>query len=153
MVTVLLSEDPACEIVSTRIFTTSRKNLFQAFSNPLHLQNWWGPQGFTNTFHEFDFRAGGQWRFTMHGPDKGNYENHCEFVEIEEPEIIAWKRYSKPLFHVMFLFEYISEQQTKLIFKMLFSTKEECEKIKKFVVDKNEENFDKLEVVLKNRAK
>jgi len=31
---------------------------------------------------------------------------------------------------------------------MLFETADECNKIKKFVVDKNEENFDKLETEL-----
>lgn len=31
---------------------------------------------------------------------------------------------------------------------MIFDTPEECDKIKKFVVDKNEENFDKLEAEL-----
>jgi hypothetical protein len=28
---------------------------------------------------------------------------------------------------------------------MLFNTVSECEKLKKFVIDKNEENFDRLE--------
>ena len=35
-----------------------------------------------------------------------------------------------------------------LVFKMLFETAQECSKLKPFVVDKNEENFDKLEVEL-----
>jgi hypothetical protein len=31
---------------------------------------------------------------------------------------------------------------------MLFASAEECNKIKRFVVDKNEENFDRLEIEL-----
>jgi hypothetical protein len=31
---------------------------------------------------------------------------------------------------------------------MIFNSKEECDKIKKYVDDKNEENFDKLEIEL-----
>lgn len=138
------------EILSSRTFAVSQDILFRAFSNPQNLRNWWGPKGFTNTFHEFDFRVGGQWRFTMQGLEKGNYENHCEFTQIEEPTFIAWKRYSKPLFHVVFSFEKITDNQTKLIFRMIFETEEECNKIKPFAVDKNEENFDKLEQELKN---
>lgn len=38
------------------------------------------------------------WKFTMHGPDKGHYENEVEFTTIDSPTCIAWKRYSKPLF-------------------------------------------------------
>ena len=81
----------------------------------------------------------------MHGPDKGNYLNECEFIKIEKPSLIAWKRYSKPLFQVLATFEEISQVQTKIVFKMLFNSSEESNKLRPFVVDKNEENFDKLE--------
>ncbi|RZK26003.1 MAG: ATPase, partial [Flavobacterium sp.] len=83
-------------------------------------------------------------------PDKGNYANECEFIKIEEPSLIAWKRISKPLFQVLATFEEIETDKTKLVFKMLFDTAEECNKLKPFVVDKNEENFDKLAIELAN---
>jgi uncharacterized protein YndB with AHSA1/START domain len=137
-----------CEIVSSRIFPVVNVLLFRAWSEPDHLKNWWGPSGFTNTFHEFDFRMGGRWKFVMHGPDKGNYQNECEFTKIVAPSLIEWKRITQPLFNVVAQFEIVEQHQTKLIFKMVFDTPEECAKIKKFVVDKNEENFDKLELEL-----
>ena len=139
---------PDCEILSSRIFSVRREVLFRAWSDPDHLKNWWGPAGFTNTFHEFDFRVGGRWRFTMHGPGKGQYENECEFVRIDAPSLIAWQRHSKPLFRVVAIFEEISPDETKLIFRMLFYTAEECRKVKAFAVGKNEENFDRLEAEL-----
>lgn len=86
----------------------------------------------------------------MHGPEKGNYHNECEFVKIDETNLIAWKRHSKPLFKVVFTFETQADGKTKLVFRMVFDTPEECNKIKGFVVDKNEENFDRLEEELKN---
>ena len=145
MTTELFSSTPDTEIVSTRIFNFHRELVFKAWSNPEHLQKWWGPAGFTNTFQEFDFRIGGKWRFIMHGPDKGNYKNECEFLKIESPSLIAWKRHTQPYFKVLVTFDEIYEFQTKIVFKMLFETAEECNKVKRFVVDKNEENFDKLE--------
>ena len=145
MTTELFSSTPDTEIVSTRIFNFHRELVFKAWSNPDHLQKWWGPAGFTNTFQEFDFQIGGKWRFNMHGPDKGNYKNECEFLKIESPSLIAWKRHTQPYFKVLVTFEEINEFQTKIVFKMLFETAEECNKVKRFVVDKNEENFDKLE--------
>lgn len=144
----IISTTPESEIVTTRILNFPQELVFKAWKNPKLLKNWWGPKGFTNTFHEFDFREGGKWTFTMHGPDKGNYENEVEFIKIDEPNLIAWKRYSKPLFQILTTFETISENQTKVVFKMLFETAEECNKLKPYVVDKNEENFDKLEVEL-----
>ncbi|HJS00151.1 MAG TPA: SRPBCC family protein [Flavobacterium sp.] len=149
METKLFPTTPECEIVSTRTFNVSKELLFSAWSNPNHLKNWWGPKGFSNTFNEFDFREGGKWDFIMHSPEKGNYHNEVEFVKIEQPNIIAWKRYSKPLFKVVFTFETLNENETKLVFRMVFDTEEECNKIKGFAVDKNEENFDRLEEELK----
>lgn len=143
-----LITDSTNEIISTRLVHFPLKSVYSAFSNPNHLKNWWGPAGFTNTFNEFDFRVGGFWRFVMHGPDKGNYVNECEFIKIDEPSIIAWKRHSKPLFQVIFLFEEVEQNITKIIFKMIFDTAEECNKLRPFVMDKNEENFDRLETEL-----
>ncbi len=148
--TEILHPTPGCEIVSSRMFDTKRENLFRAWSDPNHLKNWWGPKGFTNTFKEFDFKVGGKWSFVMHGPDKGNYNNEVEFIKIEEPALIAWKRHSKPLFQVVATFEEVDTDKTRLVFKMLFETADECSKIKSIAVDKNEENFDRLENELTN---
>jgi uncharacterized protein YndB with AHSA1/START domain len=148
MSTEIIDTTPDCEIVSSRIFSFNCDLVFLAWEKPEHLKNWWGPAGFTNTFHEFDFRVGGKWKFVMHGPDKGNYINEVEFIRIDRPTMIAWKRHSKPLFQIVALFEKITENQTRLVFKMLFETAEECQKLRPFVVDKNEENFDKLEIEL-----
>ncbi|MGV3630953.1 MAG: SRPBCC family protein [Bacteroidota bacterium] len=144
----ILSTTPDSEIVSSRIVDFPGELVFRAWSEPEYLKNWWGPAGFTNTFHEFDFKVGGKWRFTMHGPDKGNYENECEFIQIERPALIAWKRHSKPLFQILAIFEEIPGNKCKLIFKMLFATAEECAKLRPYVTGKNEENFDRLQVVL-----
>jgi len=133
------------EILCSRKFNFAQALVFQAWSNPNYLKNWWGPAGFTNTFNEFDFREGGRWRFVMHGPDKGNYPNECEFTKIDGPRLIAWKRHSKPLFRVVATFERINASQTSVIFKMIFETASACNKIKRFAIAKNEENFDKLE--------
>jgi uncharacterized protein YndB with AHSA1/START domain len=148
MATEIIKTTAKSEIVSSRIFNFSNELLFRAWSEPEHLKNWWGPAGFTNTFHQFDFKVGGKWVFTMHGPEKGNYQNECEFIKIDEPHLIAWQRISQPLFQILATFEEVNPNQTKLVFKMLFETAQECSKLKPFVVDKNEENFDKLEVEL-----
>lgn len=148
MITEIFPTTPDCEIVTTRTFNAPKEVLFSAWSNPNHLKNWWGPNGFSNTFTEFDFREGGKWDFIMHGPDKGNYHNQVEFVKIDAPDLIAWKRHSKPLFNVLFTFE-STGATTKVVFKMIFDTPEECAKLKPYVVDKNEENFDRLEDELK----
>ena len=141
MTTEIITTTPDCEIVSSRIINTSRELVYRAWTDPNHLKNWWGPAGFTNTFNEYDLRIGGRWRFVMHGPDKGNYVNECEFIKIDKPSLIAWRRISKPIFQVVATFEEVSAHQTKLVFKMLFNTADECRKVKAFAVDKNEETL------------
>lgn len=149
MTTEIINASPDCEIVTSRVLNHAREIVYRAWSEPEHLKIWWGPAGFTNTFNEFDFTVGGKWSFVMHGPDKGNYPNECEFIKIERPALIAWKRHSKPLFQVVATFEEITAEKTKVVFRQIFNTVEECNKIKKFVLDKNEENFDRLEEELK----
>jgi uncharacterized protein YndB with AHSA1/START domain len=145
MTSNVFSTTPDREIVTTRIVNAPINLAYKAWTDPDHLKNWWGPKGFTNTFNEFDLRTGGKWSFIMHGPDKGNYHNECEFIKIEKPNLIAWKRHSKPLFQVVATFEEVSGDRTNIVFKMIFDSTEECNKLKVYVVDKNEENFDRLE--------
>lgn len=140
-----------CEIVSSREIHATPEVVFQAWTDPSILQKWWGPKGFTNTFKEFDLRPGGKWVFTMHGPEKGNYENECMFLKIENPNLIAWDRISQPLFRVVTTFEKTTSGTTHLIFRMQFDNKNDCDKLRKFVPEKNEENFDKLEAVLQQK--
>lgn len=145
----LFNVTPDCEIVTTRIINAPKENVFLAWTDAAILQRWWGPAGFTNTFHEFNPVPGGKWRFMMHGPEKGNYPNEVVFTHVEPYSLIAWDRISQPHFRVVTTFEEADSGKTKLVFRMQFNSKEECDKIRKFAVEKNEENFDKLEMEVK----
>tara|TARA_R110002051_G_scaffold201693_1_gene268497 strand:- start:31003 stop:31479 length:477 start_codon:yes stop_codon:yes gene_type:complete len=140
-----MSTNSDYEIYSSRELNAPLEIVYQAFANPLHLKKWWGPEGFTNTIHEFDLRLNGKWLLTMHGPEKGNYENSSIFKTIVPNKLITWKRVSKPLFDMEVEFEQLNHSKSKISFRMIFNTIEECNKMKKFVVPNNEENFDRLE--------
>jgi uncharacterized protein YndB with AHSA1/START domain len=75
------------EIVVTRVFDAPRELVFDAFTDPAHISNWWGPDGFTTTTHEMDVRPGGTWRFVMHGPDGVDYDNIIVYREITSPSV------------------------------------------------------------------
>ena len=149
----ILTVDPNCEIVNSRVIDAAQEKVFQAWTNPDILQRWWGPAGFTNTFKEFDLRPGGKWSFIMHGPESGNYVNECIFIKIEKPKLIAWDHLSNPKFRVVASFDEVQESKTKIIFRMQFENESECNKIKSFAPEKNEENFDRLEVELQRSGK
>lgn len=133
------------EIISTRILDAHQDLVYKAWTDPEHLKNWWGPKGFTNTFHEFNLSIGGQWIFTMHGPDKRDYENSVEFIQIVAPELLIWKRNTKPYFQVIATFSERPGNKTELTFKMVFEDVKTCNALKSVVIPSNEENFDRLE--------
>jgi uncharacterized protein YndB with AHSA1/START domain len=78
------------QLVISREFKAPRQLVWRAFTEPEHLIKWWGPNGFTNTFHEIDMREGGVWRFIMHGPDGTDYNNRVTFTEITPMDRIAY---------------------------------------------------------------
>src|SRR5271170_4852569 len=79
------------EIVITRVFDAPRELVFDMWTDPKHIAQWWGPNGFTTTIHQMDVRPGGVWRLTMHGPDGRDYKNKIVFLEVARPERLVYK--------------------------------------------------------------
>lgn len=77
------------EIVISRVIDAPSELVFEAFTEVRHLSEWWGPEGFTTTTRTFEFRAGGEWVFVMHGPDGTDYQEWISWTEIARPERIA----------------------------------------------------------------
>jgi uncharacterized protein YndB with AHSA1/START domain len=87
--TVTLPSDR--EIMMTRTFDAPRDIVFEAHTSCEHMQNWWGPHGYTFASCDIDFRAGGKWRIVHRGPDgEGEFGFRGEFREIERPDRITW---------------------------------------------------------------
>ena len=57
------------EIVLTRVFQAPRRLVFQAWTQPEHLMQWFGPRSCPLLSCELDLRVGGAWRFILRGPD------------------------------------------------------------------------------------
>ena len=85
-----LLSDPR-SIIGMREFDAPRELVFSAFTDPKHLAQWWGPNGFTTTTSSFDMRPGGVWRFVMHGPDGRDYQNRITFEEVIPPERLVYR--------------------------------------------------------------
>ncbi len=94
------SETANREISATRLLDAPRDLVWKAFTEPGHIAQWWGPDGFSNTIRNMDVRTGGAWNFTMHGPDGRDYENKIIYVEVVKPERLVWDHLSGPPFRV-----------------------------------------------------
>lgn len=127
--TAAAKPQPSCEIVITRIFDAPRERVWQAWTDPAQIVQWWGPNGFTNTLQEMDVRAGGIWRHIMHGPDGTNYPNKVVYAEVVPPTRLVYTHADDTekhacQFRVTVVFEDAGEGKTKMIFTMLFETPE-----------------------------
>ncbi len=135
-------------ITSIRTFTFPRALVYKAWSDPNYLIQWWGPAGFTNTFHIHELNPGGRWSFIMHGPDGRDFANECVFIDIKPNEYLSWDHLPNPKFQVNTYFEEEESGNTKVTFMMIFETEKEADSMRSFILEKNEENFVKLDTVL-----
>jgi len=127
-----LDKDPR-SIIGMRAFDAPRDLVFSAWTDPKHLAQWWGPNGFTTTTSAFDFRPGGVWRYVMHGPDGRDYQSRITFEEIVRPERIVYRLHGgddvEPVrFTQTVLFEDIGGK-TRLTMRSDFPSAEERDRV------------------------
>ncbi len=78
------------EVRVGRVIAAPRELVWKVWTDPAHVGNWWGPDGFTVTTFAIDVRPGGVWRYVMHGPDGRDYQNRITYLEVAEPERLVY---------------------------------------------------------------
>lgn len=73
------------QLLLTRIFNIPSDRVFQAWTEPLQIKQWWGPHGFTNPVCEMDVRPGGAIHIDMTAPDGVVFPMGGMFRIIERP--------------------------------------------------------------------
>lgn len=121
------------EIVFSRLLDAPQALVYEAFTNPEHVTQWWGPNGFTNTTLEMDVRPGGVWRILMHGPDGVDYPNKMVFKEVDPPARLTYSHgddggAEEESFEVTVTFE-AQGDKTLLTMQLLFPTAAECQRV------------------------
>jgi uncharacterized protein YndB with AHSA1/START domain len=136
------------EMRITRRMKAPIELVWKVWTDPEHIVHWWGPNGFTSTIHEMDFKEGGEWKLTMHGPDGTNYPNRSVYKEIVPLKKIIFEHFN-PHFFTTVLFE-SQDGETIIDWSMLFDTVEMRDiVVKAHKADKGQkENVEKLEKYL-----
>lgn len=135
------------EVITIRTVPVPRERVFAAWTDPEQLARWWGPHGFTNTFHTFELKPEGIWDFTMHGPNGMDFPNTCVFKRIEPPGYLEFDHLKEMHFYkAMVTFTEVPEG-TRIEWAMRFETVKELAPIRKFIERANDENMDKLESI------
>jgi uncharacterized protein YndB with AHSA1/START domain len=77
------------DIVITREFAAPRQLVWDVWTTPKHIENWFGPKGFDTRVEALDFRVGGRSSYIMVGPDGTEYPAAGVFKEIVPIEKIV----------------------------------------------------------------
>lgn len=77
-------------LVIERIIATTPTRLFEAWTDPKLLVQWWGPEGMTTPDHALDVREGGAWTTTMMNAEGGRYTCSGVYTRIEPPERLSF---------------------------------------------------------------
>jgi uncharacterized protein YndB with AHSA1/START domain len=132
----MIAPNPSNEINITRIYDAPVKAVWDAWVDPAQAAQWWGPRGFTTTTHSKDFRPGGHWTYTMHGPDGVDYPNTTLYLEIVEHSKLVYDHGAHqdrpPVFRVTVLFTSV-DGKTKMDMCMTLPTPEAAAETHKFV--------------------
>jgi uncharacterized protein YndB with AHSA1/START domain len=141
------------ELKISRTLNAPIELVWEVWTNPEHIKQWWGPNGFTTTIHQMQLVEGGEWLLTMHGPDGTNYPNRSVFTEIVGHKRIQFRHFN-PNFIGTIDFEQQGEK-TLLLWHMLFDTVAEFEMVvKTHKADEGlKQNIEKLETYLSLKIK
>lgn len=125
------------EVFATRLLAAPRELVWAVWTDTAHLEQWWGPVGFTTTTQHAEMKPGGQWRFVMHGPDGTDYGNLIDFVAVEPPSRLAYEhRGEGDTKDISFLVEVIFAEEaggTRLTMRLRFPSNE----ARDFVIEKH----------------
>jgi len=134
------------ELLLTRLLNAPIELVWEVWTNPEHIAQWWGPDGFTNTITTMDVQPGGEWDLVMHGPDGTDYKNKSVFKEVTRHQKIVYEHISGPKFLATIEFEDRGDK-TLIKWHMLFESKEQfIQVVKTFKADEGlKQNIEKLD--------
>ncbi len=124
------------EIRITRVYDAPVELVWDAWTDPEQVAQWWGPRGFTLTTHSKSLRPGGIWHYTMHGPDGTDYINKTLYLEVEERKKLVYDHGGNderaPLFRVTVHF-ISTGNQTTIDMTFALATAEAAVEIRKHI--------------------
>ncbi len=145
-------------LVMERIFDAPRELVFKAYTDPKHLEQWFGPRGWTTTVYALDLRPDGIWHYCMRSADGEESWGKGIYREIVPPERIAYLDIfsdkdgnsveGMPQMEIVVEF-HEQDGKTKLISRTVFATPDELKAVIDMGVEEGAaETFDRLEEFL-----
>jgi uncharacterized protein YndB with AHSA1/START domain len=111
-----------------KTFNAPRQTVWEAWTNPEHIVQWWAPKGMKITVLCHEFKVGGEWKYSMPMPDGSEFVSEGVYAEIIVPEKIITSANFRPMtegvtIHVLFEEK---EGKTYFTFSVIHPTEEYC---------------------------
>lgn len=124
------------ELFLSRVIDAPRELVFEVWTDPVHVAQWWGPNGYSAKVHQMEVKPGGMWRFLLTGPDGTQFPSRITYREVVRPERLVYRHGydvddDPEAFEVTVTFE-AQGQKTLLTMHSIFPTAKQCEHVKSF---------------------
>ena len=119
-----MSDVSARTVTLKRTFKAPIKLVWEAWTDPQHIAQWWSPKGVTTKVVEHEFKVGGKWKYIMPMPNGKEFIAEGVYIEIEQFKKIVSRADFKPMtegVEIQALFEEDGEQ-THFIFKVVHAS-------------------------------
>jgi len=138
-------------LVIKKTFNAPIKLVWEAWTQPEHIVQWWAPKGMTIKVIEHDFKIGGKWKYVMPMPDGNEFISDGEYLEIVEFQKIFTTANFKPMtegVEIHILFEENGDK-TNFTFSVIHPTEEYCKEQEKMGFYNGWGSaFDRLEILV-----
>ena len=107
--------------------------VWDAWTQPEHIAQWWGPKGMNTKVIEHNFKEGGAWKYTMLMPDGSEFIADGVYSEIIELQRIFSSANFKPMtegVEIQAIFEEDGDK-TNFTFNVVHPTEEYCKQQEK----------------------
>ncbi len=148
---------PDHEIHLTRVYDAPLQAVWEAWTDPKQVVEWWGPRGFSTTTESHEIRPGGSWIFVMKGPEGQDYPNATLYQEVIPYKRLVYdhgaKKGEPPMFRVTVEFQETAGQ-TSMHMIMALPSAELAAATRGFVKQANgETTWDRLSEYLAKKLK
>lgn len=141
-------ETSETSLIIQRTFDSPRERVFDAWTDPDQVDQWWGPDGFTTVTDEMDATPGGVWKFEMVGPGGEKYQNRIAYEKVERPERLTYTHGSaddSEQFQATVTFDERDDSTTELTMEMEFPSASELDEAVEFgAVEGAQQTLDSL---------
>lgn len=143
-------------ITIKRVFNAPINLVWEAWTQPEHIAEWWSPKGVKTKVVEHDFKVGGKWKYIMPMPNGKEFIAEGLYIEIIELEKIVSSANFRPMTEGVQIESLFKEKgnKTDFTFNVIHPTEDyKIQQEKMGILNGWGSVFERLDELLKNATK